>query len=130
MPEDLDLPPIWELPDTSILFHRYMEAPKLINVYDWFESFAGVLETQKEKEKEKAEEQPRTLAKRKGKSKGKAKANGTKTSEEQERSEEEWQTELQARFIRAMHELDYMGFVKHTGRKADHVMRTVYDVLD
>ncbi|KIP09952.1 hypothetical protein PHLGIDRAFT_115936 [Phlebiopsis gigantea 11061_1 CR5-6] len=129
--EDPNSPPIWELPDTSILFHRYMEAPKLINVYDWFESFADVLETQKEREKGK-EEQPRPPAKRKGKGKGKGKTNVAKTSEEQkqERNEEEWQTELQARFIRALHELDYMGFVKHTGRKADHVMRTVYDVLD
>jgi origin recognition complex subunit 3 len=31
--------------------------------------------------------------------------------------EEEWHMEVQARFIRALQELDYLGFIKHTGRK-------------
>jgi origin recognition complex subunit 3 len=43
---------------------------------------------------------------------------------------EEWKLEVQARFIRALHELDYLGFVKHTGRKRDHVLRTVFEVGD
>ena len=50
--------------------------------------------------------------------------------EEDEEAEEEWKVEVQARFIRALHELDYMGFIKHTGRKVDHVARTVYDIPD
>lgn len=37
---------------------------------------------------------------------------------------------VQARFMRALHELDYMGFVKHGGRKAEHVARTVFDCLE
>jgi len=40
---------------------------------------------------------------------------------------ENWRLEVQARFIRALHELDYVGFIKHTGRKRDHVLRTVLD---
>ena len=47
-----------------------------------------------------------------------------------EEEEEQWKNEVQARFMRALHELDYMGFVKHTGRKPDHVIRTIYDVPD
>ena len=47
-----------------------------------------------------------------------------------EEEEEKWKVEIQARFIRALHELDYLGFIKHTGRKADHVVRTVFEVDD
>ena len=47
-----------------------------------------------------------------------------------EEAEEKWRMEVQARFMRALHELDFMGFVKHTGRKADHVMKTIYDIPD
>ena len=48
--------------------------------------------------------------------------------EESEEEIEKWRLEVRARFIRALHELDYIGLIKHTGRKADHVMRTVFDV--
>jgi len=44
--------------------------------------------------------------------------------------EEEWKMHVQARFVRALHTLDFVGLVKHTGRKAEHVMRTVYDVAE
>ena len=54
------------------------------------------------------------------------KAKATMTEE----GEERWKVEIQARFIRALHELDYLGFIKHTGRKADHVVRTVFEVDD
>ena len=47
-----------------------------------------------------------------------------------EEEEERWKVEVQARFMRALHELDFMGFVRHTGRKPDHVIRTIYDVPD
>ncbi|KAJ3507772.1 hypothetical protein NMY22_g16828 [Coprinellus aureogranulatus] len=39
---------LWKLPDTSILFRRYLDSGKMINVYDWYESFQAVLDTQKE----------------------------------------------------------------------------------
>lgn len=38
--------------------------------------------------------------------------------------------ELQARFMRSLHELEFAGFLKHTGRKADHVSKTVFDAID
>lgn len=38
---------LWELPDTSILFRRYLDSGRMINVFDWFESFKGVLEAQR-----------------------------------------------------------------------------------
>ena len=50
--------------------------------------------------------------------------------EEDEEAEEKWKLEVRARFIRALHELDYLGFIKHTRRKRDHVLRTVFDIVD
>ncbi|KAF8558613.1 hypothetical protein OG21DRAFT_1481305 [Imleria badia] len=117
---------LWKMSDTSILFQRYLESGKMINVFDWFESFTVVLETQKWHARKDAlarEALPRTPSRRKGK--------GKQRQVEEDESEEElekWRLEAQARFIRALHELDYTGFIKHTGRKADHVMRTVFDV--
>ncbi|KAF5325228.1 hypothetical protein D9619_009716 [Psilocybe cf. subviscida] len=112
---------IAELPDTSILFKRYLDSGKMINVYDWFESFKSVLDTQDELIRTRAvgSASPK---------KGKGKAKGA--AAEAERDDDKWNVEVQARFIRALHELDYLGFIKHTGRKADHVQRTVFDIDD
>jgi len=51
-------------------------------------------------------------------------------AEDENEEAEAWNLEVQARFIRALHELDHMGFVKQTGRKADHVVRAAFDVID
>ena len=109
---------IWELPDISILFKRYLDSGKMINVYDWFESFKSVLDSQRLHVKEPASPKKR--------GRQKAKPQAPETTED----DEKWDTEVQARFIRALHELDYLGFIKHTNRKADHLLRTVFDVDD
>ncbi|KAE9397056.1 hypothetical protein BT96DRAFT_996138 [Gymnopus androsaceus JB14] len=152
--EDVSL---WRLPDTSILFHRYLDSGKIINVYDWFESFHGVLGTQrrekakneakaamkaKEKRGRRKSASPRKNGASKSKSpvkhngKGKSKAKEVPDDEEEVEAEaggddeEAWKIVVQARFIRALHELDFMGFVKHTRRKPDHVLRTVFEAPD
>lgn len=106
----------------------------MINVYDWFESFQLVLETGRKHLRKKRRTFPETGSPRKGEApsspvKGKAKA-GTRDTDEIVDEEERWGVEVQARFMRALQELDYLGFVKHTGRKPDHVLRTVFDVVD
>lgn len=130
---------LWELPDTSILFRRYLDSGKMINVYDWFESFQLVLESQqrnlKKKRAAEIKSRPRSPTKRAGKGKGKTKAARREEEaddevDEVEEDEDRWKLEVQARFMRAMHELDYLGFIKHTGRKADHVLRTAFDMYD
>ncbi|KAI6130863.1 origin recognition complex subunit 3 N-terminus-domain-containing protein [Pisolithus thermaeus] len=135
------------MPDTSILFQRYLESGKMINVYDWFESFAVVLEEQK---RHHQRTQSRNLPERNGRPStprtprtprtptrhsrgGKGRQWKEQDSDDppeqqaEEETEENWRLEVQARFIRALHELDYVGFIRHTGRRADHVMRTVFD---
>ncbi|PIL29205.1 hypothetical protein GSI_09254 [Ganoderma sinense ZZ0214-1] len=115
---------LWELPDASIAFRRYVEAGRMVNVFDWFESFAVVLDSQR-----------RHLKRGKGvmadeDMDAEADEDADTDVEQGEEEEERWKVEEQARFMRALHELDYMGFVRHTGRKPDHVIRTFYDVPD
>ena len=100
----------------------------MINVYDWFESFQTILETQRMELKARSAKngtQTRTSSPRK---RGKMKQPVPETEEAHER----WKIEVHARFIRALHELDYLGLIKHTKRKAkaDHVLRTLFDVVD
>lgn len=83
------------LPDTSILFARYLESGRLINLYDWFESFAGVLAGEKN-EGEKAQESPPS------------------------------REEIQARFLRGFHELDFLGFLKGTKRREECCLKTFF----
>lgn len=124
-PTDATSKPLWELPDTSILFKRYLDSSKMINVYDWFESFQTILETQRTELKARSANDSMRTSPRK---RGKMKQSLPETEEELER----WTIQVQARFIRALHELDYLGFIKHTNRKtkADHVLKTLFDIGD
>ena len=130
------------MPDTSILFRLYMEAGRMINVYDWYQAFAQMLDAQRRevarsgspadadgdaKSKNKSK---KGKGKAKAKTKAKALTEAVALEDMAEEEREEWDKEVHARFICALHELDFMGFVKHTGRKADHVVRTVYDIPD
>jgi origin recognition complex subunit 3 len=122
-----------ELPDTSILFRRYLDSGKMINVYDWFESFQLELETQRKHLRKKIAlkaSKAEQASPRKGKGKGKATPPSQADELDDEEGEDRWRLEVQARFMRALQELDYLGFIKHTGKKADHVQRTVYDIHD
>ena len=115
----------------------------MINVYDWFESFQTILETQRiqllssktrsindnnNKSRKTQTPSPRKRSKKTKQQEQQPPAAAAETEEELER----WKVEVNARFIRALHELDYLGFIKHTKRKgkADHVSRTVFDVAD
>ncbi|PFH50833.1 hypothetical protein AMATHDRAFT_3570 [Amanita thiersii Skay4041] len=130
----VQVPELWELPDISILYRRYTDSGKMINVYDWFESFQMALEAQREhlmKLQQQQRQKDASVGKRSPRKRGaNTKEEKQKQNEEVVVDEEKWKLEVQARFMRALQELDYLGFVKHTGRKADHVVRTVFDVCD
>lgn len=106
------------LPDESVAFLRYLNSGKSVNVYDWFETFFMGLESDAAS--------PPPPPPRGSKGKGKAKQREEKTEEE----EEEERQRLQARFLRCFHEFDLLGLLKQTGRKQDHVQRTVYEMED
>jgi len=118
-----------DLPDISILFKGYLESAKMINVYDWFESFVVVLEARKRRVgTTRIPDGPSGISRTPSRKKGKQKqVEAEVVDEDTGEDEEEWLMEVQVRFIHALQELDYLGFIKHTGRKADHVMRTVFD---
>ncbi|KAG1819051.1 origin recognition complex subunit 3 N-terminus-domain-containing protein [Suillus subaureus] len=117
-----------DLPDISILFKGYLESAKMINVYDWFESFVVFLEARKRRVgKTRIPDGANGISRTPSRKKGKQKQVEVEVVDEDAGEDEEWLMEVQARFIRALQELDYLGFIKHTGRKADHVMRTVFD---
>ena len=128
VPTDTTSKALWELPDTSILFKRYLDSGKMINVYDWFESFQTILETQRTELKTRSSNDGRKTRTPSPRKRFKLKQPPPETEEAMER----WKIEVNARFIRALHELDYLGFIKHTKRKAkaDHVLRTLFDVAD
>ena len=100
----------------------------MINVYDWFESFQTILETQRMELKTRSINNGRKTQTPSPRKRGKMKQSPPETEEALER----WKIQVNARFIRALHELDYLGFIKHTKRKAkaDHVLRTLFDVAD
>lgn len=114
----------------------------MINVYDWFQSFAVVLESQRRHQRRLKDAQatrgdaPLVSEIGQGKERmtevdeGEEDVMDVEDGDETDDDGEDWKVQVQARFIRALHELDYMGFIKHTGRKADHVVRTIYDVAD
>ena len=81
----------------------------MVNVYDWFEAFAVVLETQR---------------------KHAHKIQGREVDDRAIEGQDEWKMHVHARFIQSLHTLDLLGFIRHTGRKADHVMRTTFEVSD
>lgn len=129
-----------ELSDTGVLLKGYLEAGRTINVYDWYQAFAGALDARRaQPHLRTTPSAPSTPARRSKEKNGATGANADMDMDEDQGEEEEeealervaddrWRLEVQARFVRALHELDYMGFVKHAARKADHVARTVFDV--
>lgn len=91
-------------PDVCVLFRRYVEAGKTINVYDWFETFAQALEgtrPAKTKKKKKAKGDKKRSVEEEGEGEG---------------EEEGWRREVYSRFMWSLHELDMLGFLRWTGR--------------
>ena len=124
-----EVPAVWELPDTSILFRGYLEAGRTINVFDWYQSFAAVLETQRQKGLEISDQKQVDGSPSDGAAHERRQSDGM-SEDGEEVEDEKWGMEVQARFIRGVHELDFMGFLKNAGRKPDHVTRTVFDVSE
>ncbi|KAJ3151348.1 Origin recognition complex subunit 3 [Geranomyces variabilis] len=86
------------LNDASVAYRLYLECGRLINLYDWFVAFGAILEKD-------GDGQLAVVA---------------------AESEEDRRLGIQARFVNAIAELQYLGFVKHTARKTDHVVRLTW----
>ena len=108
----LDSENLSDLPDTAVLFRRYLDSGRVINAYDWFESFAQAMSSERE-----------GLGLENGAGMDLDEQGGGDESE----TGNEWRRQIQARFLRGVHELDWNGLLRSTGRKRDHVARTLFD---
>lgn len=90
------------LPDICIVYKLHLEYGRLINLYDWLQAFVTVV-TGGEEEKKK-----------------------TKGKKAAAKDEKEVDPQLHARFIRAVSELQFLGFIKPTKQKTDHVQRLTW----
>lgn len=102
------------LPDAAVLFRRYLDSGRTINAYDWFESFAQAMSGERD---------------RKDEANNDMEIDGEEDREDEDEAgtDETWRKEIQARFLRGLHELDWNGLLRGTGRKRDHVARTLFD---
>eukprot|EP00177_Eucheuma_denticulatum_P008349 GFKZ01015187.1.p1 GENE.GFKZ01015187.1~~GFKZ01015187.1.p1 ORF type:complete len:656 (+),score=111.69 GFKZ01015187.1:115-2082(+) len=88
------------LPDTAIAYRLLAEGGRMKNIYDWYNGFSTVKT-----------------------------ANAAQRDDEGKITvfDEIPQAELQARFARACSELEFLGLMKYTNRKTDHVLRLTYE---
>ncbi|KAL5637173.1 hypothetical protein ACGC1H_000976 [Rhizoctonia solani] len=107
-------------PDICVLFQRSLDAGKLLNLADWFGSFVAVVQHEKV-ERTHVQSNTHGLRTRRRRS-----TEGDGDGEDMI----EIQKEYQARFIQSAHELEFLGLIQTTGRRKEHVMRTVFETSD
>ncbi|GFR80347.1 origin recognition complex subunit 3-like [Elysia marginata] len=90
------------MPDLCIVYKLHLECSTLVNLFDWLQAFVTIV-TANDPTKENA-----------------------KTKKKTKSSQKNPGVELRARFIRAVSELQFLGFIKPTRRKTDHVMRLTW----
>ncbi|XP_077977190.1 origin recognition complex subunit 3-like [Glandiceps talaboti] len=85
-------------PDVCIAYKLHLECGRLINLYDWLQAFITVVGDNEEEE-----------------------------SHDDKKSQSKSPDQvLHARFIRAVSELQFLGFIKPTRKKTDHVARLTW----
>ncbi|KAL2315359.1 Origin recognition complex subunit Orp3 [Schizosaccharomyces pombe] len=104
------------LPDLSILYKLYSESGALLNLYDWYIAFSEHLQAGKENLKED-DNHPRESPQ------GNLQRELNELDEDKRKLEE---AKLQSRFLFGLEELRFLGLIKPTARKTDHVMKTIY----
>lgn len=132
------------VPDACILFKRYLESGRMINIYDWYQSFSVTMDedgahseddmdvdkTPTKQKWNKASQHPSPQKRGRGRPPKIPKTPLPEIVKTKVKGDEERVREMQARFLRAMSELEFVGFLKHTSRKSDHVLKTVFDLPD
>lgn len=86
---DVQMSIVPSLPDLSVAYKLHLECGKMINLFDWLQSFRSVVDF---------------------------------SEEEQEQVD----PTIQARFTRAVAELQFLGYIKTSKRKTDHVTRLTW----
>lgn len=107
-------------PDTCALFQRSLEAGKLLNVADWFGAFVSIMQDEKVSTGTETVKNPG----------GRTRRATTESELDHDEGSHDLVQERQARFLHAAHELEYLGLIQATGRRKEHVLRTVFEMGD
>ncbi|KAI8927198.1 origin recognition complex subunit 3 N-terminus-domain-containing protein [Entophlyctis helioformis] len=124
------------LEDTSIAYRLYLECGRMINLYDLHTAFSTVLQQRPRGDatdggKTRKSSAKGTKSRSKGKSKSKSRQEPASDGDTDETAIEPRPdaTQIQARFVQAIAELQLLGFVRPTGRKTDHVVRLTWGAV-
>ncbi|QRW01399.1 origin recognition complex subunit 3 [Ceratobasidium sp. AG-Ba] len=132
-PEDAQTPETMsQSPDTCALFQRSLEAGRLLNVADWFNAFIGIMQNESVKCSTREPEGTRV---RRSVSRSRRATSSVHMESDADADGEvdealEVQREHQARFLLSTHELEFLGLIQSTGRRKEHVLRTVFEAGD
>ncbi|KAJ8948400.1 hypothetical protein NQ318_009908 [Aromia moschata] len=88
------------MPDICITYKLHLECGKMINLYDWLQAFLSIVDPMESEDDSKRIVDPEL--------------------------QYPLEINLQARFTQAITELEFLGFVKSSKRKADHVSRLTW----
>ncbi|EPY52826.1 origin recognition complex subunit Orp3 [Schizosaccharomyces cryophilus OY26] len=115
------------LPDLSILYKLYSESGAFLNLYDWYMAFSENLQVLATEERlptkrRFTEESEADLPK----DEMNAKPDRQYVPMEVDENSNKESVELQSRFLFGLEELRFLGLIKPTTRKTDHVMKTIY----
>eukprot|EP00054_Salpingoeca_dolichothecata_P020871 m.132786 g.132786 ORF g.132786 m.132786 type:complete len:103 (+) comp23783_c0_seq2:2277-2585(+) len=99
------------MPDVAIVYKLHLEGGKLINLHDWMQAFAFEVQEQNAANEEEDDDEPHENA---------------PASRTQKAAKGKVDAIIQTRFLRAVTELQMLGFVKPTTRKTDHVQRLTW----
>lgn len=103
--------------DVAVAYRLYRETGKMINLGDWWIAFEGAAWDEEEGKGSKG--------KRRREASGEE-DEGEEEDEEDEEGAEDAQRRKQARFLRAVGDLAYVGFLQPTSRKPEHVLKSVF----
>jgi origin recognition complex subunit 3 len=131
------LSPLPPSPLSHFSTHPSLISPgRLINLHDWWQSFSNALDARGEADNSNAPCDESDDGKKQDKKKGKKKqrtkqraaksAGGSGSGSGSVKAQQKVQRQRLARFVRCVSELKGLGFVRVTGRKADHVIRLVF----
>lgn len=123
--------------DVAVAYRLYRDTGKTINLGDWWMAFdvsasneeKVLVENEDNEDVDMNGDSPSKKNKAKGKQKNKRQRVEDEEEEEEEESEDEEDGPLrrkQARFLRALGDLAYVGFLQPTTRKSEHVLKSVF----
>ncbi|KAG8791057.1 hypothetical protein FRC12_010247 [Ceratobasidium sp. 428] len=121
-----------QMPDTCALFQRSLDAGRLLNIADWFGAFVNI--TQNERVN-RTVRQPEPVRASRSTSRTRRATSSVHLESDADAEGEidealEAQQEYQARFLQSAHELEFLGLIQATGRRKEHVLRTVFETGD